>query len=79
MKIHQYSKASQYQVRNLSAAAAGLPEVGVLGGENGEELVDGDAELQIPPRHEELQLVLFLPAHLPLHDPQVAGHGLPSP
>ena len=36
------------------AAAASVPEVGVLGGEDGQELVDRDAELQIPPRHEEL-------------------------
>jgi hypothetical protein len=46
------------------------PEVGVLGGEDGEELVDGDAELQIPPQ--ELQLVVLLPGRLQLHDPQVA-------
>lgn len=56
----------------------GEPEVGVLGGEDGEELVDGDAELQIPPRDEELQLVVLLPAHLRLHDPQVARHRPPT-
>jgi len=51
-----------------------VSEVRVLRGKDGQELVDRDTELQIPPRHEELQLVLLLPAHLPLHYPEVARH-----
>lgn len=61
------------------ASDGSSPEVGVLGGEDGEELVDGDAELQIPPGDEELQLVVLLPGRLQLHDPQVARNRLPSP
>lgn len=51
-----------------------IPELGILGCEGRNELVDGYPMLKVPPWHQELQPVLFALAGLPLYYLQIARY-----
>ncbi|KAG0571315.1 hypothetical protein KC19_VG001500, partial [Ceratodon purpureus] len=50
------------------------PELCIFRSECGQELADGHAVLEIPPRNQKLESILFTLTGLPLYDLQIAGY-----
>lgn len=81
MELNAYKDAVVVWGNDISSAIcdAGenketIPELGILGCERRNELVDGYPMLKVPPWHQELQPVLFALAGLPLYYLQIARY-----